>query len=152
MKLAEALAERADLQTRFSQLAQRAKQSARYQEGARPVEDSAELLAEMDRIARQLDALVVRINVQNLATEVFPGVSMTAALARREMLRRLQKSRADLADAVVAPGDRYSRTELRWFTDLDVKALRDEADAFAREARELDVVIQSVNWTTEMAE
>ena len=43
-------------------------------------EDAAALLAEMDRVAARLEMLVVRINVQNLATEVSPGVSMTAAL------------------------------------------------------------------------
>jgi hypothetical protein len=90
--------------------------------------------------------------VQNLATEVSPGVSMTAALARRDTLRRMQKSRADLADAAVTQLDRYSRTELRTFAAVDVKALREEADTYAREARELDTLIQGVNWTTEMAE
>ena len=152
MKLAEALAERADLQTRYGQLAARAKQSARYQEGETPPEDAAALLAEMDRVAIRLEALIVRINEQNLATEVSAGVSMTAALARRETLRRMQKARADLADAASTPMDRYSRTELRSFSALDVKALREEADAYAKEARELDVLIQEINWTTEMAE
>ena len=152
MKLAEALAERADLQTRHGQLAARAKQSARHQEGFPPPEDAVALLAEMDRVAVRLEALVVRINVQNLATEVSPGVSMTAALARRDTFRRLQKSRSDLADAASTPVDRYSRTELRSFAALDVKVLREEADSYAQEARELDTRIQEINWTTEMAE
>lgn len=152
MKLAEALAERADLQTRYAELGARAKQSARYQEGETPPEDAAALLAEMDRIAVRLEALVVRINVQNMATEVAPGVSMTAALARRDTLRRLQKSRSDLADAAATPIDRYSRTELRSLPAVDVKSLREEADRYAQEARELDTRIQEVNWTTDMAE
>ncbi len=150
MKLAEALAQRADLQTRYSQLGERARQSARYQEGETPAEDAAALLAQMDRIAAQLEDLIVRINIQNLETEVTPGMSMTAALARRDTLRRLQKSRTDLADAAAAQPDRYSRTELRSFAAVDVKALRDEADAYAKEARELDTLIQGGNWTTEM--
>ncbi len=152
MKLAEALAERADLQTRYGQLAARAKQSARFQEGETPPEDAAALLAEMDRVAARLEVLVVRINLQNLATEVSPGVSMTAALARRDTLRRLQKSRAELADAAATQADRYSRTELRSFAALDVKALRDQADTYARDARELDTLIQGINWITDMAE
>jgi len=152
MKLAEALAERADLQTRYAELGARAKQSARYQKGETPPEDAAALLAEMDRIAVRLEALVVRINVQNMATEVAPGVSMTAALARRDTLRRLQKSRSDLADAAATPIDRYSRTELRSLPAVDVKSLREEADRYAQEARELDTRIQEVNWTTDMAE
>lgn len=152
MKLAEALAERADLQTRYAQLGARAQQSARYQEGEEPAEDAGALLAEMDRVAAQLEALVVRINIQNLATEVLPGLSMTAALARRDTLRRLQKARTDLADAASTKIDRYARTELRSFAAVDVKTLRDEADAYAKEARELDTLIQGVNWITEMAE
>ena len=152
MKLAEALAERADLQTRLVALATRAKASARHQEGETPAEDPAALLAEMDRIVARLEVLVVRINTQNLATDVSPGLSMTAALARRDSLRRLQKSRAELADAASASVDRYTRTELRSLTTLDVKTLRDEADAFAKDARELDTRIQGVNWTTDMAE
>lgn len=152
MKLAEALAERADLQTRYGELGARARQSARYQEGETPPEDAAVLLAEMDRVATRLEALIVRINVQNMVTEVAPGLSMTAALARRDTLRRLQKSRTDLADAAAASQDRYSRTELRSLPAVDVKALRDEADAYAKEARELDTLIQGINWTTEMDE
>jgi len=77
---------------------------------------------------------------------------MSSALARRETLWRLQKARSDLADAAATPMDRYSRTELRSFSALDVTALRDEADAHAKEARELDVLIQRVNWTSEMVE
>jgi len=152
MKLAEALAQRADLQTRYVQLGERARQSARYQEGEQPPEDATALLAQMDRVAARLEELIVRINIQNLATEVSPGLSMTAALARRDTLRRLQKSRADLADAAAKQPDRYARTELRSIPAVDVRALRDEADGYAKEARELDTLIQGINWTTEMTE
>jgi hypothetical protein len=44
MKLAEALALRADLQARLAQLASRATTNARYQEGEEPAEDPNALL------------------------------------------------------------------------------------------------------------
>lgn len=150
MKLAEALSVRADLQTRLSQIAKRATKNARHQEGEEPAEDATQLLAEMDLLANQLEALIVQINTRNLSVEVAPGMSMTAALARRDTLRRLQKTRSDLADAASVVPDRYSRTELRTISALDVKTLRAEADAYAKAARELDVLIQGINWTTDL--
>jgi len=151
MKLAEALVERAAAQTRLSDLARRMQTSARYQEGQEPLENSRELLAEYDRVALELEQLIARINAANIITEVEPGLSMTAAIARRERLQRTLRMRQELADAGTGSGiDRQMRSELRSFAAVDVVALRKEADDLARELRTLDVAIQSVNWTTEI--
>lgn len=150
MKLAEALALRADLQTRLAQLASRAKTNARHQEGEAPAEDANALLAESDRVGSELADLIVRINAQNLRTEVDSGLSMTAALARRDHLRQRHHLRTELADTASKPLDRFTRTELRSIPAVDVRALRAEADDLARQLRELDTRIQEVNWTTEL--
>ena len=150
MKLAEALALRADLQTRQTELGKRLRQNARYQEGEEPAEDAGALLAEVDRIAAELESLVLQINVRNLATEVEPGLSMTAALARRDALKLRHRQRTELAEAASTPVDRYSRTELRSIAAVNVRTLRTEIDDLARQIRELDTRIQGVNWTTEL--
>ena len=51
MKLAEALMERADVQRRMEQLDDRLRASARTQEGEKPPEAPAALLAELDALA-----------------------------------------------------------------------------------------------------
>jgi hypothetical protein len=150
MKLAEALALRADLQTRLAQLASRASTNARHQEGEEPAEDPNALLAQYDRVGDELITLIVRINTQNLRTEVDPGVSMPAALAERDLLRQRHPLRTELADAASRPLDRFTRTELRSIPAVDVRALRAEADDLARQLRELDTRIQAVNWATEL--
>jgi hypothetical protein len=150
MKLAEALALRSDLQSRQVELGKRLRQNARYQEGEEPAEDASSLLAEVDRIASELESLIVQINVRNLATEVEPGLSMTAALARRDALKLRHRQRTELADAASTPVDRYSRTELRSIAAVNVRALRQEIDELARQLRELDTRIRGVNWTTEV--
>jgi hypothetical protein len=150
MKLAEALALRSDLQTQLVELGKRLQQNARYQEGEEPAEDAAALLAQVDRITVELETLIVQVNVRNLATEVEPGVSMTAALARRDSLKMRHRQRIQLAEAASTPVDRYSRTELRSIAAVNVRALRDEIDDLARQIRELDTRIQGVNWTTEL--
>jgi len=150
MKLAEALALRADLQRRLAQVASRAVANARHQEGDLPAEDPVALLAEHERLAARLESLIARINAANLATEVEPGLTMTAALARRDVLRLRHRLRTDLADAASASQDRFTRTELRYVSGVDVPATRAQADDLARTLRELDTRIQQVNWTADV--
>ena len=150
MKLAEALAERSALTTRMAQLAARATQSARVQEGEDPVESPGELLAEHGRLAASLSDLILRINRTNLDTTLAGGTTLTAALARRDVLRLLLAARTAVADAASARADRYSRTEIRFVAAIDVAALRTELDALSKEARELDVRIQEANWAHEL--
>lgn len=151
MKLAEALSLRADIQSRLAQLAGRAVAQAQYQEGSPPAEDANELLIEHDRLAADLEQLMVRINTQNLVTEVEPGLTMTGALARRDVLRVQHRLRTDLADKASRGQDRYSKTEIRLLPSVDVRTMRASADDLARQLRELDTRIQAVNWTTDMA-
>lgn len=150
MKLAEALALRADMMARLTQLATRAKANAKVQEGETPSEDAAALLAEHDRIAGDLETLIARINARNLEIEVEPGLTMTQALARRDVLRIRHKLRSSLADAASISVDRFTRSEIRTVSAVDVRALRSEADDIARELRTLDTKIQATNWGTDL--
>jgi hypothetical protein len=152
VKLAEALSRRADLTTRIAELRGRALASAQHQEGDDPVEDPSTLLTESDRAAAELQAVIVRINTTNLRTEMQPGVTVTDALARRDVLRLRHRFRTDLAERAAGLGQRFMRSEIRLISSVDVRALRTEADEIARELRELDTRLQEVNWTTELPE
>lgn len=150
MLLAEALARRADLNARTNQLAARAVSNARLQEGDVPAEDPTALLAEHDRLTADLADLVTAINRTNLAVEVAPGTSMTAALARRDQLRTLHRVRTAVADAASQRRDRVTRSEVKYVAAVDVARVRQAADDAARELRELDTRIQEVNWTSQL--
>ena len=65
MKIAEALALRADLQKRLEQLKQRLVKNARIQEGDTPAEDPVELQSELEKSAQELTVLIQRINRTN---------------------------------------------------------------------------------------
>lgn len=152
MKLAEALARRADLSTRIAELRGRALGAAQHQEGDEPVEDPAELLIEADRAAAELQALMVAINATNLGTEVEPGTTVTAALARRDVLRLRHRFRVELADRASGGGAfRGLRSEIRMVSSVNVRGMRREADALARDLRALDTRLQEVNWATELS-
>jgi hypothetical protein len=62
MKLAEALALRADASRRAEQVRSRVTSSARYQEGETPAEDAASLLLEAEAVLNDLDTLIQRVN------------------------------------------------------------------------------------------
>lgn len=150
MKLAEALADRAALQQQITDLRDRLVRNARVQEGDTPAEDPAELLAALDRAADALERRIVEINRTNLAVEVEPDLSMTAALARRDVLKmRLNVHRALVAGAQPSQ-DRYSRQEIRFLPTVDVRTAQATVDALARDLRELDTRIQAVNWTADL--
>lgn len=151
MQLAAALAHRADLTTRRDVLLERAARSALVQEGSTPTDDVAALLAEHARVADQLETLVTQINLTN--TRVTVGErTMTAALAHRESLRARHQALLRVANAATPTGDRMRAQELRLLPAVDPRALHEQAEAVAKELRELDLAIQEVNWTTTLIE
>src|SRR3954466_8142266 len=152
MKLGEALTLRADLQKRIAQLGGGWQASAVVQEGDTPPEDPARLLAELREMSAELERLIAAINLTNASSRLTSGQSVTAALARRDVLAVRQGVLRAAADAVAQAQARYSRSEIRMTRQVDVAAIRREIDDLAKERRELDTAIQELNWTTDLIE
>ncbi|MEU5580624.1 MULTISPECIES: DIP1984 family protein [Streptomyces] len=154
MKLAEALAERADATRRVEQLRARIVSSARHQEGETPAEDAAQLLAEASEVLGSLEDLIRRINRTNAATDLGEHGTLTDALARRDVLRLRHSVVTSAADAAAGTGERgygrQLRSELMMLAALPVAELRGQADALARDIREIDVRIQRANWEVDL--
>jgi hypothetical protein len=152
MKLAEALALRADASRRAEQLRSRVAGSARYQEGEAPAEDAAALLAEAGTVLDELESQIRRINRTNAATMV-EGATLTDALARRDVLRLRHGMVTSAADAAAGEGQRgfrQLRSELKMIPALPVADLRRRADDLARQLREVDTLIQRTNWEADL--
>ncbi|MDH6111503.1 hypothetical protein P3T36_004657 [Kitasatospora sp. MAP12-15] len=151
MKLAEALAQRADATRRVEQLRARIVGSARYQEGEVPAEDAGQLLAEAGTVLDGLESLMRRINRTNATVAMDGGGTLTDALARRDVLRLRHSVVTAAADAAAGRGGvRQLRSELKMLSALPVAELRAQADLLAREIREIDVEIQRTNWTVDL--
>ncbi|MDO4697829.1 MAG: DIP1984 family protein [Pasteurellaceae bacterium] len=146
MKLAEALIERADLQRRLAQLVQRLKQNAQYQEGESPSEDPQALLAEYTQTADHLKKLVVAINFANNTIQLANGIAMVEALAERDRLKAEHSTLIALAEAAMVDQNRYSRSEIKMLSAVNVREIRQQADVIAKQHRELDTQIQQANW------
>ncbi|MFI5926595.1 DIP1984 family protein [Micromonospora sp. NPDC051543] len=153
MKLAEALALRADAARRAEQLRSRITASARFQEGETPAEDASVLLAEAGEVLGELESLIRQINRTNAATTVDGVGTLTDALARRDVLRLRHSVVTSAADAAAGEGQRgyrQLRSELKMVPALPVAELRRQADDLARQLREVDTLIQRTNWEVEL--
>ena len=149
MKLAEALAERADLQKRIEQTRARLKNNAWVQEGERPAEDPTALEKELAALCDQLEKLIARINLTNAAASE-EGVSITALLARRDALSVYTAGLRDFLDEASHTPVRAARGEIKILPTVSVPEYRKKADALSKELRELDMRIQQLNWTTDL--
>ena len=149
MKLATALSERADLQRRISELAIRLRNNAKVQEGEDPSEDPSELLAELDRCLIRLEELIRRINDTNNRT-VSDGVSITDLIASRDCLKQRIAIMRDFLNTSSEKVTRYSKTEIRITSTVNIPLLQKQLDAYSQQLRETDERIQGLNWTTEL--
>ena len=149
MKLAVALSERSDLQRRIAELGVRLENNARVQEGEKPAEEPKALIDEMDGCLDELRDLVARINLTNSKT-VSDGESITEMLARRDALSTRVKIMRSFLDKASHLTDRYSRSEIKVVSTIDVAEMRKTVDTDAKALRMLDEKLQELNWTTEL--
>lgn len=150
MKLAEALILRADRKKRLEILKERLARAAKVQEGDKPVEDTAALLDEVDRTAADLTRLIKQINRTNSSARLEDGRTITDAIADRDDLRLRFNVLHHVIQAATIKQDRFTKSEVRYQTTVDVAALQARADALAQAHRELDTKIQSANWLIDL--
>ncbi|MEO1667550.1 MAG: DIP1984 family protein [Chloroflexota bacterium] len=152
MKLAEALILRADTQSRVHELTTRLNRVVKVQEGDTPVENPQDLLTELDRATDELETVIRRINRTNSATELENGVTITDALARRDVLMTKRSSLSQVVNTAAHQQNRYGNSEIRFVTTVDVAALQRQVDDLSRQYRELDAQIQQQNWLVDLIE
>jgi hypothetical protein len=154
MKLAEALALRAETVRRVERLRVRVVGNARYQEGEEPAENAKDLLVEAQAALDEFEALVRRINRTNAVARLDDATTLTDALARRDTLRMRYALVTQAADAAAGKNQqgqaRQLRSELKMYSALPVVPLRNVADVLARDIRELDLRIQRANWEVDL--
>ena len=150
MKLANALSQRSELQTRIRQLEDRLNNNAQVQEGEQPAEDPMELLKELEADYARLEELVSAINRTNNSTRLEDGATLSDLLARRDCLKgRLSALRNFLSNAS-ALVRRHSASEIKVKSTVNVRELQKQVDSLSRDLRQLEETIQEKNWTTEL--
>jgi chaperonin cofactor prefoldin len=150
MKLAEALILRADSQKRVEQLRQRLTRAARVQAGENPPENPQELMAELDQIINEITTLIKRINKTNAHTNLADNLTLADALANRDTLLLKRNVYNALVETAASRQDRYSLSEIKFVSTVNVALIQAQVDQLSRQYRELDTKIQEANWKTEL--
>ncbi len=150
MKLAEALILRADSQKRVEQLRQRLTRAARVQEGENPPENPQELMAELDQIINEITTLIKRINKTNAHTNLADNITLADALANRDTLLLKGNVYNDLVETAAYRQERYSLSEIKFVSSVNVALIQAQVNQLSRQYRELDTKIQEANWKTEL--
>ena len=152
MKLAKALILRADYQKRAEQLRGRIVNNAKVQEGDTPSEDPNRLLQELDDLSSGLTDLIQRINKTNSETAYAENKTLTDALAERDVLSLKRKIYSELAKAASVTQTRYSKSEVKFRSTVDVTSIQRQVDDMSKAYREMDAQIQALNWATDLTE
>ena len=150
MKLAEALSIRKDLQKRIQQIRRRLGDNVKIQEGDEPAENPVELMKELDECLVNLEDLIWRINQTNLKTMNAAGKTVTQLMAEKDMLTLRLSVLRDTYDTASSQRERYSRSEIKMVTVIDVKQLSKQIDDYASKLRRLHVEIQALNFQTDL--
>ena len=150
MKLAEALSIRKDLQKRIQQLGQRIQNNVKVQEGDEPSEQPKELMRELDDCLKKLETIIWRINTTNMQTTDEEGKTLTQLMAEKDVLTMRIGALRNVFDTASSGQDRYSRSEIKMVTVIDVKELSKQIDTYSAQLRHLDIKIQSLNFQTDL--
>lgn len=150
MKLAEALSIRKDLQKRIQQIGKRLEDNVKIQEGDEPAENPEELMKELDECLKQLENLIWRINLTNVQTVNEAGKTVTQLMAEKDVLSLRLSALRGTFDRASSQHDRYSRSEIKMITVVDVKQLSKQIEEYSAALRKLDMEIQTLNFQTEL--
>lgn len=150
MKLAEALIARADYQKRIQQLKRRISVNVKTQEGEEPAEDPNVMLSELDEIMKELTYLIKSINKSNCTIPYDENRTLADALTERDQIWDKRLILAKVAEEASVRNDRYSRTEIKVVSTVDVAAIQKQVDQLSKEFREMDTKIQGLNWTIDL--
>lgn len=150
MKLAEALILRSDLQKKLEQIRSRLYNNVLTQEGELPSEDPNVLLEEFISSQRDLTSIIKRINKTNNSTPFNEHMMLSDALIERDALLKMRSILSTSAEQASQRQDRYSRTEIKYVSTIDIKEFQKEVDNLSKEHRILDTKIQGLNWNVDL--
>lgn len=92
---------------------------------------------------------MARINKTNNATKS-GDLTVTDLIARRDILKERIGIMRDFLDASSDKVSRYSKTEIKVCSTVNVAELQKELDSWSKKFRETDEKIQELNWLTEL--
>lgn len=85
-----------------------------------------------------------------METKNSEGKTLTELMSQKDVLTMRISTLRSVFDTASSGQDRYSRSEIKMVTVIDVKALSKKIDDYSARLRKLDIEIQSLNFQTEL--
>ncbi len=98
----------------------------------------------------ELENLIWRINLTNVQTCNEAGKTLTQLMAEKDVLKMRISALRDAYERASSQNERYSRSEIKMLTTVDVKELRKRIDDYSQQLRKLDMEIQSLGFLTDL--
>jgi hypothetical protein len=150
MKLAEALLLRAEYNEKISSLQNRIFQNLKVQEDEKPFENPQDLLDEILEANDNLCELIKKINARNNIVKLPDGRILSDALTERDMLMKKRELLSNIVLNALHRDHRLARAEIKMKVTVSVEDIQKQADDISKKFRELDTLIQGLNWTVDL--
>lgn len=153
VRLAEALQLRSEYQNKSESLRKRICDNLKVPQGNSPAEDPLALLKEMLALNDRLAELIGKINRRNHQTQLPDGRQLSDALIERDGIMKKRQLLSAIAESASGRDPRLhfpQMVDVRMTITLSMQDLYHQIEELSREFRELDNLIQSVNWSTEL--
>lgn len=150
MKLSQALIIRSDYQNKINELKKRIINNSKVQEDEEVSEDPMALLKELNKVVDELEILINRINKTNNETIFEKDITLADAICARDSIKKKRNVIVAIIEEATIRVDRYSQSEVKFISTVNISDLQKQCDLLAKQYRELDMKIQEKNWTTEL--
>ena len=122
---------------------------SKIQEGEESLVNPDDLLSKLDEVFDKLELITKRINYTN-SQIIINGQTLVDLILTRDAIKMKRKILTTLLDEATIKQERYSQSEIKFVTIIDVLNIQRQIDDLSKRFRELDTQIQQLNWTHDL--
>ena len=150
MKLAEALLKKDEYIKKIDDSKKRVKNNIIINENNENNEEPNELIKEYINANNELSDLIIKIKSRENITKLEIGISISEAINIREKLSREIDIYKIVLKEVNSKSYREAKNENKITVLVNVKDMQNEFDKLSKAYNDIDIMIQSANWNTDL--
>ena len=150
MKLGEALIKRDEYLKRQENLKKRVKSNIALKDDNESNENPNDLIKEYIEINNELSDLIIKISNKENNTKLEIGISISEAINIKDKLYREMDIYKTILKELNSKEYRNAKNEVKMKVLVNVKEIQTELDKLSKAYNDIDVIIQSANWNTDL--
>ncbi|MEI0526064.1 DIP1984 family protein [Brachyspira murdochii] len=150
MKLGEALLKKDEYIKRQENIKKRIKSNVVLRDDNENNENPNDLIKEYIDVNNELSDLIVKITNKEHETKLEIGISIADAINIRDKLDRELDIYKTVLKELNSKDYRNAKNEIKMKVLVNVKEIQAEADKLSKAYSDIDVIIQSANWNTDL--